>query len=137
VAQYYTFLRLGFEGYRRVQQACRDTARGLASEIAAMGPFELVSHGEGIPVFSFRMADEVEDYTVFDVSEGLRASGWQVPAYTMPPDLEDMAVLRIVVRNGFSYDLGRMLLRDLGRVSERLGRGAGAGGAEQRAAFHH
>src|SRR5256885_2903869 len=40
-AQYYSFLRLGQEGYRRIQQACRDTARWLASGISAIGPFEL------------------------------------------------------------------------------------------------
>src|SRR3954467_5513735 len=55
VAQYYTLLRLGFEGYRRVQQACRDTALWLSSQIADLGPFELVSDGGELPVFAFRM----------------------------------------------------------------------------------
>jgi glutamate decarboxylase len=31
----------------------------------------------------------------------------------MPPNLEDLHVLRIVVRNGFSRDLGDLLLADL------------------------
>ena len=33
-AQYYNFLRLGFDGYRRVQQTSRDVARYTADEIA-------------------------------------------------------------------------------------------------------
>src|SRR4051795_3956381 len=37
VAQYYTFLRLGFDGFRRVQQSCRDTALWLSSHIAQLG----------------------------------------------------------------------------------------------------
>ena len=39
--------------------------------------------------------------------------GWQVPAYTFPENLTDMAVMRIVVRNGFSMDLANLLLDDL------------------------
>ena len=36
-AQYYNFLRLGFDGYRRVQQACQDVALHMSSRIAGMG----------------------------------------------------------------------------------------------------
>ena len=34
VTQYYNFLRLGFEGYRRVQQECRDIAMLGSAAIA-------------------------------------------------------------------------------------------------------
>jgi glutamate decarboxylase len=111
-AQYYNFLRLGFEGYRRVQQASQDTAMHLSSQIAAMGPFELLSDGSDLPVFAFRLR-EAGTYTVFDLSERLRQSGWLVPAYTFPADLQDTAVIRIVVRNGFSMDLAEEFLGDL------------------------
>jgi glutamate decarboxylase len=113
-AQYYNFLRLGFEGYRGVQQACQDVAMYLSREIAAMGPFELLTDGSDLPVFAFRLRDPAAvNYTVFDLSERLRQRGWLVPAYTFPQDLQDMAVLRIVIRNGFSRDLARLLLDDL------------------------
>ncbi|HEY1642486.1 MAG TPA: glutamate decarboxylase [Streptosporangiaceae bacterium] len=112
VAQYYNFLRLGFEGYRKVQQACQDVARHLAAQIAAMGPFELLSDGTELPVLAFRLAGDA-GYTVFDLSERLRQRGWLVPAYTFPQDMQDTAVLRIVVRNGFSRDLADALLTDL------------------------
>lgn len=62
------------------------------------------------------------NYTVFDVSRGLRERGWQVPAYTLPADLEHVALLRIVVRNGFSADLADILLDDLARVVEDTSR---------------
>jgi len=138
VAQYFTLLRLGFDGYRRVQQACRDTARWLAAQIAEIGPFELISDGGALPVFAFRLHDGVDGYTVFDVSEMLRVKGWLVPAYHMPPALQDLAVLRVVVRNGFSHDLASMLLDDLRWAVERLQRGPGATGDMQgRRAFHH
>jgi glutamate decarboxylase len=50
---------------------------------------------------------------VFDLSERLRARGWLVPAYTFPAGLQDTAVMRIVVKNGFSQDMASSLLADL------------------------
>ena len=137
VAQYYTLLRLGFDGYRRVQQACRDTARWLAEGVAQLEPFELVSDGSQLPVFAFRLPEGFDGFSVFDVSEVLRIKGWLVPAYTMPPKLEDVGVLRVVVRNGFSHDLGHMLLDDLAWAVRRLEAGPSGFSADQRSAFHH
>jgi glutamate decarboxylase len=118
VGQYYNFLRLGADGYRAVQQTCRDTAKWLAREIAGLAPFELVSNGDGIPAFAFRIAEA--PFTVYEVSETLRSRGWLVPAYRMPPALDEVAVLRVVVRNGFSWDLAGLLLEDLTRTVARL-----------------
>ena len=115
VAQYYNFLRLGFDGYRRVQQACTRRARGTSRRrSASSGPFELITDGSELPVFAFALKDGGRDYTVFDVSERLRRDrGWLVPAYTFPENREDLAALRIVVRNGFSRDLADLLVGDL------------------------
>ncbi|MGW0083861.1 glutamate decarboxylase [Streptomyces sp. NPDC003393] len=120
VAQYYNFLRLGFDGYRRVQQTSRDVATRLATEIAALGPFELITHGDELPVFAFRVREGIGSFSVFDVSAALRERGWLVPAYTFPKDRTDLAVLRVVIRNGFSHDLADLLLQDLRRVLTRL-----------------
>jgi glutamate decarboxylase len=119
-AQYYNFIRLGFDGYRRVQQQCRDIAEHLSGHIAELGPFRLLTDGSQLPVFAFTLRDEISGFSVFDVSVALRASGWLVPAYTFPANRTDLAALRIVVRNGFSRDLADMLLDDLRRVLSRL-----------------
>jgi glutamate decarboxylase len=121
VGQYYNFLRLGRAGYRRVMEALRDTATFLSGRIAAMGPFELLSDGSTIPVFAFRVKPRTR-FSVFDLSDTLRERGWQVPAYAMPSAIEDIAVLRIVVREGFSRDMATMLLDDLTRAVEHLRR---------------
>ena len=138
VAQYYNFLRLGAEGYREVQAACRDTAQWLAGEIERLGPFTLVSRAEGIPVFAFRHTEDLP-YSVYDISEALRAWGWLVPAYSLPPALEDVSVLRVVVRNGFSRDLARMLLDDLGKVMQSLATSGVSqrGRTKEKESFHH
>jgi glutamate decarboxylase len=120
-AQYYNFLRLGFDGYRQVQQACQDVAKHLAAQIAAIGPFELISDGSDLPVVAFRLASPAAaTYSVFDLSERLRQRGWLVPAYTFPDNMQHTAVLRIVVRNGFSRDLADLLLSDLRTQVEAL-----------------
>ena len=51
-------------------------------------------------------------YSLFDLSDRLRSRGWQVPAYTMVPNIQDMAVMRILVRHGFSRDMAELLLDD-------------------------
>ena len=115
VGQYYNLLRLGRSGYTRIMRELGDTAIWLAQTIEAMGPFELLSDGSAIPVFTFALKD-ASNYSVFDVSARLRQRGWQVPAYTMPPDIEDVAILRVVLREGFSRDLASLLLTDLENV---------------------
>ncbi|MEI8081824.1 MAG: glutamate decarboxylase, partial [Actinomycetes bacterium] len=65
------------------------------------------------PVFAFALAPSVTKYTVYDISRSLRERGWLVPAYTMPPKREDLAVLRLVIRHGFSHDVGDLFLKDL------------------------
>jgi glutamate decarboxylase len=120
VAQYYNFLRLGFEGYRAVQSYARDVATSLADQIAKLGPFELLTRGDELPVFAFTLAEEVDNYTVFDVSNALRERGWLVPAYTFPENRTDLAALRVVVKRGFGHDMANLLVGDLQRQLPRL-----------------
>ena len=122
VAQYYTFLRLGRQGYRAVQQAARDVATELAGRVEALGDFRLLTRGDELPVFAFTTAPDVTTYDVFDVSRRLRESGWLVPAYTFPANREDLSVLRVVCRNGFSADLAELLAQDLERLLPDLRR---------------
>ena len=112
-AQYYTFLRLGHEGFRAVQQSARNVARSLAERIDALGDFTLLTRGDQLPVFAFTTADANGRFDVFDVSRRMRERGWLIPAYTFPPHREDLSVLRVVCRNGFTADLADLLMEDL------------------------
>jgi glutamate decarboxylase len=119
VAQYYTFFRLGRSGFTAVQRAARDVATYLSARIEKMPSFRLISRGDELPVFAFTTTDAVTRWDVYAVSRALRQRGWLVPAYSFPADREDLSVLRIVCRNGFSHDLAEVLLRDLeGAVTE-------------------
>ncbi len=121
VAQYYVFFRLGREGLQAVQQASRNVATYLASAIEALGPFRLLTRGDQLPVFAFTTKPDVSGWDVFAVSRRMRERGWQIPAYTFAPNREDLAVLRIVCRNGFSHDLADLLLDDLRAAVADLG----------------
>jgi len=123
IAQYYNFLRLGREGYAKVHGACYDTAEFLAREIAAIGPFEILFDGDrsaGIPALCWKLkeAGGIGGYTLYDLADRLRSRGWQVPAYSMPADRQDLVIQRILVRHGVSYDLANLLLDDLKRSLE-------------------
>jgi len=125
VVQYYNFLRLGLEGYRKVHAACYDTARYLAEEIAKMGPFRIIFDGDmkaGIPAISWSLDVDPETvgYTLYDLADRLRNYGWQVPAYSMPANRQDLVVQRILVRHSVSRDLASLLVDDMQRALEHL-----------------
>jgi glutamate decarboxylase len=138
VAQYYNFLRLGFDGYRGVQAYARDVATRLSARIEELGPFTLLTRGDELPVFAFTVSSEIDNFTVFDVSNALRERGWLVPAYTFPENRSDLAALRVVVKRGFSHDVADLLVRDLQRQLPRLQRQPEPVHDEDSAAgFHH
>jgi glutamate decarboxylase len=137
IAQYYTFFRLGRAGFRAVQQSARDVATFLSDELSAMGQFRLLSRGDELPVFAFTTAEQVSAWDVFALSRALRERGWQVPAYTFPADREDLSVLRIVCRNGFSLDLAENLLKDVRAAVAQLDADAAPGNVSGPSGFHH
>jgi glutamate decarboxylase len=116
VAQYYDFLRLGWEGYHRVHMAAYDTSKFLAAEIVKIGPFELLCGGEEsscIPCVTWRLPEGVDPgYTLFDLADRLRIRGWQVPAYPLTGEVANIPVQRILVRQDVSRDLASLLLDD-------------------------
>ncbi|KAI3796905.1 hypothetical protein L1987_39592 [Smallanthus sonchifolius] len=52
--------------------------------------------------------------------ESLRRFGWVIPAYTMPPDVQHISVLRVVIREDFSHSLADRLVADIVRVVNEM-----------------
>lgn len=98
---------------------CLSNAKVLTEGITKMGRFDIVSKDVGVPVVAFSLRDSSK-YTVFEVSEHLRRFGWIVPAYTMPPDAEHIAVLRVVIREDFSHSLAERLVSDIEKILSEL-----------------
>ncbi|MGI2258156.1 glutamate decarboxylase [Shewanella sp. GXUN23E] len=114
VAQYFLLIRLGFEGYRKIHQACMDTAQWMAGEIAAMGPFELFYDGHGgLPALSYTLKAGEHGFSLYDLSDRLRMRGWQIASYPLPENRQQIVIQRIMVRHGLSRDLASLLIRDI------------------------
>lgn len=121
LAQYYQFLRLGMEGYRLVQQNCLNVCLYLRKHLNEMGIFEFLSEETPNPLFVWKLKDDFQpNWTLYDLSDLLHAEGWQVPAYTMPKELEDVVIMRVVIRQGTGIDLADLLMQDIQRAVKQL-----------------
>lgn len=119
IAQYYQFIRLGFEGYKNIMENCMENAKVLKEGIDKIGKFNIVSKDIGVPLVAFSVKGS-ETYSVFQISDSLRRFGWVVPAYTMPQDAQHVAVLRVVIREDFSRSLAERLVTNLEKVVKDL-----------------
>lgn len=117
--QYYNFLRLGRAGYTRIMTNIMSNARYLEERLMAQGRFELLTDRNHLPAVVLKLKDD-SAYTVFQICEVLRARGWTVPAYTLPPDAQDVTVMRVVVKENFSRDMAEMFAADVEHALKRL-----------------
>jgi len=122
LAQYYTFVRYGFNGYRYIMDTMMANTRSLAKEIAEMGPFRLVGEpgAEQLPLVAFQLAEE-RNYDEFDIASQLAAErGWMVPAYTLPPNAEHVTIMRALVKLTLGHGLAQTLSADIAQACETL-----------------
>jgi glutamate decarboxylase len=133
LAQYYNFVRYGREGYTYVMKAMQANARVLAEKLKENGNFELIGdEEEQLPLVAFKLAGE-KDYDEFDLSWQLSAErGWMLPAYTMPPDAEDVKVLRALVKQTLSREQVDRLAGDIATACEMLEKKGGAHPSERK-----
>lgn len=118
IAQYYNFIRLGKKGYTDIMNNMFTNTLYLAEELEKSGKFELINKNIIVPLVAVTLKES--DFTVFQLSEKLREKGWIVPAYTLPADAEDVAVLRMVVKENFGRDMIEMLLDDIKEACSKL-----------------
>lgn len=141
ICQYYEFLRLGREGYRRVHYASYAVAQFLADAIERLGPFEIIYRADpekGLPALTFAIRQGAQiPYTLYDLAERMRTRGWLVPAYSLENDLSDVVVMRIICRRGTDRDLAELLIADLAREIEFLNQSKSGYVAQNRSAFNH
>lgn len=132
ICQYYNLLRLGREGYYKVQQGCYDVGKFFANGIEKMGLFEMVydcNPKVGIPAVTWKLkhADncsgdctEKIPFDLYQLSDVLRERGWLLPAYSLPANCEKVVVQRVLIRHGCSFDLMELLLEDIERAIKKL-----------------
>jgi glutamate decarboxylase len=133
LAQYYNFVRYGREGYTYVMKAMQENARALAEKLKAEGDFELIGEGEEqLPLVAFKLAEK-RSFDEFDIAWQLSAErGWMVPAYTLPPNAEDVKVLRALVKQTLSREQVDRLAEDIATACETLEKKGGAHPTERK-----
>lgn len=123
LGQYYNYIRLGFEGYRAIQQNCMEIAKYIWGEIAKFPQFRNYAEEVVNPLFIWHLKEEYDKnakWTLYDLQDKLKQYGWMVPAYTLPASLEDIVVMRVVIKQGFTRDMADMMLADMRSSVEEL-----------------
>ncbi|MCE5214317.1 MAG: glutamate decarboxylase, partial [Methanobacterium sp.] len=118
IAQYYNFIRLGFDGYKDIMNNMNENAKYMAEKLGETGKFELINKQVPFPLVTVKLKDV--DFTVFQLSDKLRENGWIVPAYTLPENAQDIAVLRMVIKENFGRDMVEMFLADVDAACQSL-----------------
>ena len=122
LAQYYNFVRFGFNGYRYIMETMQANTRSLAERISGIGHFKLVGDegAEQLPLVAFQLTDG-HRFDEFDVAAQLAAErGWMVPAYTLPPNADHVTIMRALVKLTLGQSLTATLADDIAQACETL-----------------
>lgn len=111
IAQYYNFIRLGYKGYKSIMENMSENAKYLSKKLKETGKFEIINKNTVFPLVAVTLKDS--NFTTYQLSDKLRERGWIIPAYTLPPNAEDITVLRMVIKETFSRDMVNMLFDDI------------------------
>ncbi|HMQ70728.1 MAG TPA: glutamate decarboxylase [Ignavibacteria bacterium] len=120
LAQYFQFINLGFEGYKTIQNNILKVCKYLRERLVKLN-FSMFSKDLPNPLFIWTLKpDPKRNWTLYDLSDRMTMDGWQIPAYTLSKDLENVVVMRIVVRQGTGIDLADLLIENIQRHIEFL-----------------
>jgi glutamate decarboxylase len=148
IVQYFNFIHLGFEGYRNIALNDLKNARLLCRALERSGYYTVLSdvhrfvdgpnvlkkaimdetdvenYHPGLPVVSFRFSDEFKqkhpEIQQKWIQTLLRVKGWIVPNYDLPPELDKIEILRVVVRENMTEALIDRLVCDIVEITEDL-----------------
>jgi glutamate decarboxylase len=123
--QYYQFLRLGFDGYKRIMRHTVDNASLLRRKLVESGYFTIMNETQRIPVVALTLDKKVKNFNEFDVSNKVREKGWVLSAYTMPPNAQEVTSLRIVVRPHINLNMAETLAEDIVKACDWLSKNGG------------
>ncbi len=117
VAQYYNLIRLGMDGYRKIQTASYETGQWLAKQLERITYFDIIYNGVGgIPGAVWKLKEGITvPFSLYDLADRLQTRGWLVPAYSLPNNITDIVVQRVLVKQNLSRDMASLLLDDIYR----------------------
>jgi glutamate decarboxylase len=122
IAQYFNLLALGRDGYSALIGFLLNNAEYLAKKMDSTEKFRVINNETRIlPLVAFEL-NENADFDVFSFSERIRQRGWIIPAYTLPKNAEQKAIMRIVIRMTMSREQVNILFNDLVNAYDSLER---------------
>src|SRR5213078_639844 len=104
-----------------IMEIMQENAESLARDIEGIGKFQIVGREEEtLPLVAFNLAEE-HPYDEFDIAFQLAAErGWRVPAYTMPPNAQDVKMMRALVKLTLNRSLVDTLHIDIAEAIQTL-----------------
>ena len=113
LAQYYNLVRYGRAGYAYIMKNMQQNA-SVGREVGVHGPVRVDRPRRGAtPLVAFKLAAD-NSYDEFDIAWQLSAErGWMVPAYTLPPDAQDVTIMRALVKETLSREHVDTLAQDI------------------------
>ncbi|KAI0049999.1 glutamate decarboxylase [Auriscalpium vulgare] len=117
---YYTVL----SDIHRPLPAAVGIAQSAKQALQAADQEDVENYEPGLPVVAFRFSDNFQEkYPEIQqrwIQTLLRAKGWIVPNYELAPGLDQVQILRVVVRETLSEALIDRLVADLVEITETL-----------------
>lgn len=121
VGQFYNFYRLGYEGYREIHKHSQKAAMNISKAIEETGLFKLYNDGENLPIVCYTLKEDADvSWNLYELADRLQMKGWQVPAYPLPADLDDIVIQRFVCRADLGQNLADSLIEDFLQCIEDL-----------------
>lgn len=109
IGQYYSFVRFGFDGYRKIHARTRNVALFLAEMVKETGLFDVYNDGSSLPIVCYTLKENAGvGWTLYDLSDRLQMRGWQVPTYPLPVAIDDTLSQRYVVRADFGMNMAEI-----------------------------
>lgn len=114
VAQYYNFMYLGFEGYKKIHMKTKQVANELANFLSSYENIQIINDGNDLPIVCYALNYKHDkNWNLYDLSDQLLQRGWKVPTYPLPENIEKTIVSRIVCRRDLTQEMLTVLIKDI------------------------
>lgn len=113
VGQFYNFYRYGFDGYKEIHNNSKDAAMTIAKAVEKTGLFDIYNDGENLPIVCYSLKEDANvKWNLYELADRLQMRGWQIPAYPLPENLDNIVVQRFVCRADLGHNLVESLISD-------------------------
>ena len=91
-----------------------------------------IGEGEQLPLVAWRLSGD-QPYDEFDVASQLASErGWLVPAYHLPPNAQEVKLMRALVKLTLGYSLAEKLVEDIKTACDALAKKGGVAEHERK-----